>query len=139
MALEKSATTRSSPTATRPTKAPSRDTGATAGADRSEGPSPGADTDRDSAPKSAVLEPEDRVTLSESGDDFDPDRMGNLARSLRAQESAAKPDGDQAVDKPESIPETDSVLNPISENFDEEIAAYAEQQKALAQTAPGRE
>jgi len=54
--------------------------------------------------------------------------MRNLDRSLRAGQYTSKPESDET----ESARETDSILDPRSENFDDEMAAFAEQSSAEA-------
>ena len=127
MALEKSAPTRSTPTATRSTSSPqSAKTDSTART-QTASPSPSADT---SAPResgtrseSAVLEPQDSVSLSSGQDDFDPNAMRNLDRTLRASQS-------ESASQPETS--TDSILGPRGEDFEERMGAYAEEQTAAA-------
>ena len=132
MAIEKSATTRSTPSANRPSAAPSGDKAGAA--DRTPSvASPAADAGRerdDAGAKSAVLEPSDRVTLSNPSDqeDFNPNAMSDLSRSLKAEAAGREPSADEA----DSAPETDSILDPRSEDFEERMAAHAEQSSAQA-------
>ena len=132
MALEKSATTRSTPTATRSTSSSSSAKTDSTARTQTAAPSPSAET---SAPReggtrsdSAVPEPQDTVSLSSAQDDFDPNAMRNLDRTLRASQS-------ESVSQPETT--TDSILGPRGEDFEERMGAYAEEQIAADMASLG--
>lgn len=123
MAIEKSATTRSTPTATRST------TTTSSAKTESSAPTSSAAT---SAPRetgtrseSAVLEPQDSVSLSDGRDDFDPNAMRDLDRTLRAGKS-------EVVSQSQPETATDSILGPRGEDFEERMGTLATEQTEAA-------